>query len=328
MLTDSYIRYIADLRRYSPRTVQIYTDVLKRYFDFSCESVDDDSIVASMNLTAVRNYEVWLMDDCGLDARTVSLHLSVLSGFARYLMGLSLIGTNPVKAVRKPRQKKRLPSFIQAGQMSEYLDKTSPDGSEENLSLIFGGDKVSIEFYKKRLARLVVSLLYGTGMRRAELISLNVSSFSASRKTLRVIGKGNKEREIPLPASLCEELLLYLQSVEKLFSRERANDEPLLLTASGRRLYPSAVERMTSEELSKTGVPGRKSPHVLRHSLATALLDEGADIASIKELLGHSSLAATQVYTHNTAEKLRKVYVNAHPRAKRGGKNGDQNPDP
>ena len=153
---------------------------------------------------------------------------------------------------------------------------------------------------------------------------MTIGSVDLSRRTMKVRGKGDKMREIPLVPSLCEEISLYLQSVESMEGCERASSDPLLVTIKGEKLYPMLVDRAIKSELGQIGsITGRKSPHVLRHSLATELLNEGADLNSIKELLGHSSLAATQVYTHNSVEKLKKVYVNAHPRAKSGGKNGD-----
>ena len=168
------------------------------------------------------------------------------------------------------------------------------------------------------------SLLYNLGIRRGELISMNISSVDFGRKVVKIIGKGNKMREIPLIGALCEEILLYLKAVEALEERERSLKEPLLVTYAGKRLYPAYVDKVVKKALSSdAGATGRKSPHVLRHSFATGLLDEGTDLNSIKEVLGHSSLAATQVYTHNSIAKLKSIYKSAHPRAKNGGKHGD-----
>jgi len=173
------------------------------------------------------------------------------------------------------------------------------------------------------MRRLVISILYGTGIRRAELIGLDVSSVDFARNVIHVLGKGDKMREIPIISSLSREIFLYLQATESMMG-ERTAEDPLLVTEKGRRLYPMAVQRIISQELGAVdSISGKKSPHMLRHTLATELLDNGADLNSIKELLGHSSLAATQVYTHNSIEKLKQVYNRAHPRAKRGGNNGD-----
>ena len=322
-LIQDYISYITSVRRYSVRTQAIYSDVLAEFAGFA-EADSDETLLESLNHQMIRGYEVFLMERKGDCPRTARLHLSVLSGFCRYLMKEKKLSSNPVRAVAKPKVEKRLPVFYRQESMDEYFARTECDASEENLALITGCDKASEAVYSRRLERLIVSLLYGTGMRRAELIGLRIGDVDFGRRTMRVRGKGDKVREIPLVPSLCKEISLYLQSVETMVGRARSEDEPLAVTGKGLRLYPVFIDRAIKDALRQIGsITGRKSPHVLRHSLATELLDEGADLNSIKELLGHSSLAATQVYTHNTIEKLKKVYVNAHPRAKSGGKNGD-----
>lgn len=322
-LIQDYISYIASVRRYSVRTQAIYSDTLAEFAGF-VGADSDETLLQSLNHQIIRSYEVYLMESRKDCPRTVRLHLSVLSGFCRYLMKEKKLASNPVRAVVKPKVEKRLPVFYRQESMNEYFARTECDASEENLVLITGRDKASEAAYSRRLERLIVSLLYGTGMRRAELIGLRIGDVDFGRRTMRVRGKGDKVREIPLVPSLCKEISLYLQSVETMVGRARSEDEPLAVTGKGLRLYPVFIDRAIKDALGQIGsITGRKSPHVLRHSLATELLDEGADLNSIKELLGHSSLAATQVYTHNTIEKLKKVYVNAHPRAKSGGKNGD-----
>ena len=328
MLTDDYIAYIGSVRRYSTRTQEIYSEVLGEFLGFAVGSPvgdwDDKELVDALKPSVIRSYEVYLIDTKKEDPRTVNLHLSVLSGFCRYLMKDGTLKSNPARMVTRPKVEKRLPVFYRDDSMKEYFAATECDASQENLELITGRDKVSREAYSRRLSRLVISLLYSTGIRRSELIGLTVGSVDFSRNVLRVHGKGDKMREIPLVPSLCKEISLYLQSVEMMEGRGRAVSEPLLVTPGGAKLYPVFVDRVVKGEFGDVGsITGRKSPHVLRHSLATGLLNNGADLNSIKELLGHSSLAATQVYTHNSIEKLKKVYVNAHPRAKNGGKNGD-----
>ena len=319
-LIEDFLSYIKDIRRYSVRTRTIYSDVLDGFAEF-CGAGSDEALLESLRPQIIRSYEVHLMEDGGDSPRTVRLHLSVLSGFCRYLMKEKRLTANPVRDVAKPKMEKRLPEFYREESMNEYFADTDPDASEENLTLVTGRDKASEAAYSRRLERLIVSMLYGTGMRRAELIGLRIGDVDFSRRTMTVRGKGDKVREIPLVSSLCREISLYLQSVETMVGRVRSADESLAVTGKGLKLYPVFVDRAVKRALGRIGsITGRKSPHVLRHSLATELLDEGADLNSIKELLGHSSLAATQVYTHNTIEKLKKVYVNAHPRAKSGGK--------
>jgi len=322
-LIEGYISYIKDIRRYSARTQAIYSDALRDFADFS-EAKTDGALLESLNRQAIRGYEVFLMEKKGDSPRTVRLHLSVLSGFCRFLMKEKRLAANPVRTVAKPKMEKRLPEFYREESMNEYFAGTDCDASDENLSLITGTDKASEAAYSRRLERLIVSMLFSTGMRRAELIGLRIGDVDFSRRTMTVRGKGDKVREIPLVPSLCKEISLYLQAVETMVGRVRSAEEPLAVTGKGLKLYPVFIDRAVKRALGQIGsITGRKSPHVLRHSLATELLDEGTDLNSIKELLGHSSLAATQVYTHNTIEKLKKVYVNAHPRAKSGGKNGD-----
>ena len=258
----------------------------------------------------IRNYEVYLMDEKGEGAKTVNLHLSVLSGFCKFLMKEGLLASNPVRLVSRPKQEKRLPVFYREDAMKAYFERT----------------KGVLEYgkYEDQLQRMILGLLYGTGIRRSELISLNRNSVDFARRVLRVRGKGDKMREIPLLPSLCDEILLYLQSQDSLKCADKAPEAPLLQTPKGERLYPVFVDRQVKAALGGVdGISGRKSPHVLRHTLATELLDEGTDLNSIKELLGHSSLAATQVYTHNSIERLQSVYKSAHPRAKNDGNHGD-----
>lgn len=319
MLIDEYITYVKEVRRYSPRTCELYYDILKEFSEFC-----DREILESLTPSMIRSYEVYLLDSRKEDPRTVNLHLSVLSGFCKFLMKNGHLKSNPARVVSRPKVEKRLPVFYREESMKEYFDRTEHDASEETLSLITGDDKVSKQLYSRRLSRLIVSMLYSTGMRRSELIGLSIGNVDFSRKVMKVRGKGDKTREIPLVPSLCNEISLYLQSVETIEGRARSATDPLLVTVTGSKLYPVFVDRVIKSELGQVGsITGRKSPHVLRHSLATELLNEGADLNSIKELLGHSSLAATQVYTHNSVEKLKKVYLTAHPRAKSGGKNGD-----
>ncbi|MBO7603500.1 MAG: tyrosine-type recombinase/integrase [Bacteroidales bacterium] len=306
-MRNKFLAYIRDVRRYSERTCSIYSEVLDEFVRF-CEGTEDFSVV--MNVNAIRAYEVYLMDTRKLSSRTVSQHLSVLSSFCRFLIKQGVIQSNPVHLVKRPKVEKRLPLFYKDQSMEAYFEGTKGDPEFGTL--------------EQKLHRLIISMLASCGLRRAELISLNVGSVDFGRSVLRVTGKGDKMREIPLIPSLCEEISLYLKAVSSLTDDAYEPSAPLLRTPKGARLYPVYVDRVVKNELAAVpGITVRRSPHVLRHTLATELLSEGTDLNSIKELLGHSSLAATQVYTHNTVERLQSVYKNAHPRAKNGGKNGD-----
>lgn len=312
-MTQEYLKYIADIRRYSPRTQEIYRDVLQRYADFVGMPAED-----ALTTQLVRSYEARMMAD-GMSPATVHQHLSVLSGFARFLMNRGVLEANPVRVVRKPKAAKRLPVHYRQEEMEAYMEESQWQASAENLDLLlsYGSlkDAAAKDLYEQRLRRLIIGLLYGTGVRRAELIGLTRQSFDPSRGILHVLGKGDKMRDIPIISSLCEEISLYLKAA-KMVGAEITPSSPLLVTPKGAKLYPEYVDRAVKAELEKAGIQGRKSPHALRHTLATSLLEDGADLTSIKEVLGHASLAATQVYTHATVERLKTVYVNAHPRAK------------
>ena len=340
MLTDGFLAYISGVKRYSPRTCTIYSDVLKEFVGFISE--DDGSCVTDietrLTVNTIRDYEFYLSETRKLNERTVSQHLSVLSSFCRWMMGQGRLKSNPVKLVSRPKCSKRLPVFFRKDSIEEYFETSATSADMESLELLKNSApalldgtphssstwKLAAELYEKRLRRMIISILFETGIRRAELISLKIGDIDSGRSVINVTGKGDKMREIPMTAILSKEISLYLKAAEAIVGRERTLCEPLLITLNGTALYPVFVDRAVKRELGQVdGITGRKSPHVLRHTLATELLNDGSDLYSIKELLGHSSLAATQVYTHNTIEKLKKVYTNTHPRAKRGGKNGD-----
>ena len=311
MTIDRYIAYIRDVRRYSPRTQELYREALE---DF--EAWGGDLIPSRL-----REYEAHLMER-GLKPRTVHLHMSALSGYCNFLMKEGVLSSNPVRGIKRPKMEKRLPEYYTEKSLAEYLEASAHSAGKEELEVLESlkpGEKLADELYNRRLRRLIISLLYATGIRRAELIGLQMKSVDSARQTLRVRGKGDKMREIPLIPSVLEEISLYLQAVKSM-ELDCAPESPLLRTEKGKPLYPAFVDRAVKTELDGYGITGRKSPHVLRHSLATALLDEGADLNAIKQMLGHSSLAATEVYTHNSVERLKAQYMNAHPRAKNGGK--------
>ena len=306
-MIERYLQYLASVRRYSERTRQIYREVLEEYTAYT-EG-------APITPATVRDYEVWLLDAKQESPRTVNMHLSVLSGYCKFLMKNGALAANPVKLVSRPKSESRLPVFYRKEAMEAYFSATQNYVDTEDLGMK--------ERYEARLRRLIVSLLYNTGIRRSELVGLTLGAVDFARRVLRVRGKGDKMREIPLVPALCQEISLYLHSVDTMVGGGRTAADPLLVTLKGEKLYPVFVDRAVKKELGDV-VTGRKSPHVLRHTLATELLDEGTDLNSIKELLGHSSLAATQVYTHNSIEKLRQVYNTAHPRAKTGEDYGNQ----
>ena len=324
-LVNQYIDYISHVRRYSVRTVDIYSQVVMEYAS-ACGAKSDEDIISALNVSEIRSYEVTLIDKRKMSAKSVNLHLSALSGFCAFLIKRGKLASNPVNLVSRPKIQKRLPQFYSQESLNEYFTRTQIWACSEELEAFVHNphSDVAKRSYEKRLARLIVALLYSLGIRRSEVVSLAVGSVDFGRKVVKVRGKGDKMREIPLVASLSEEILLYLKAVEALCSGERSLKEPLLVTYNLNKIYPVYVDRAVKSELSDVkGITGRRSPHVLRHSIATELLNEGTDLHSIKEMLGHSSLATTQIYTHSSITQLKNIYKQAHPRAKNGGKNGD-----
>ena len=315
-MIDRYIAYLRDVRRYSPRTQELYADALHRFEQWAGMEMD---LIPSR----IREYEGQLIEE-GMKPRTVHLHMSALSGYCAFLMKEGVLTANPVRGVKRPKMEKRLPEYFTEGALEGYLEQSEHGASEDELLLLEGlepDSKLAKELYNRRLRRLIVSILYACGIRRAELIGLKRESVDLGRQTLRVKGKGDKMREIPLIPSLIQEISLYLHAASFMLG-EKPAEAPLLTTDKGRPLYPEFVDRAVKTELQgQDGITGRKSPHVLRHSLATALLNGGTDLNAIKQMLGHSSLAATQVYTHNSVERLKAQYMNAHPRAKNEDRN-------
>lgn len=311
MLSDSFIEHIGTVRRYSVRTREIYRGVLADFISYSCDSpVGDDDILRAVNPTAIRNYEVHLLHDLGESPVTVNLHLSVISSFARYLIKRDLLSSNPVRLVPRPKTDKRLPEVYREESLEEYF-RASAWYDEAPVT-------ADMQSYLKRLSRLIISLLYNTGMRRSELIGLTRGGVDFGRHVIRVRGKGDKEREIPVLPELCDQISRYMEAAELATGCDTSPAAPLLVTGKGRPLYPVFVDRTVKGQLGMVhDITGRKSPHIFRHTIATELLDKGADLYSIKEMLGHSSLGTTQIYTHNSIERLRREYDQAHPRTKK-----------
>jgi integrase/recombinase XerC len=314
LLADTYIQYLKVQKRYSVRTQELYADVLQRYYlyiygaedvstldEFVAKEVanGDFSLPELLAPGNIRGYLAKCMEE-GLQARTVNLHLSALSGYCRWLLLRGELENNPARIVARPKEKSRLPHFYGAEPLNEYCAAEMPAE------------------YSAMRDRLIVILIYATGMRRQEVADLTLDMVDLGRKVFKITGKGDKDREIPIIPALYEKILVYLQKRTEQFGVDINNS--FFLTDKGAHLYLNFVNKAVRKELAGLkGFEGKVSPHVLRHSFATHLLNGGAELNSIKEVLGHSSLAATQVYTHNSFEQLKKIYVTAHPRAKKGG---------
>jgi integrase/recombinase XerC len=241
----------------------------------------------------------WLvtLSQADLSSPSINRKVACLRSFFKFLLKEGAITKNPMQKVRVLKTAKKLPQFVDEKEMQSLLDRTGFDDSFSGLR-----------------DQLVLELLYGTGMRLAELISLDEKRVNLRDRTLKVLGKRNKERVIPFTDSLAALITAYIHKTVAEFPDKPKS--PLLLTDQGQPMYPMFVYRLVKKYLQLTPSVEKKSPHVLRHTYATHLLNQGAEINAVKDLLGHSSLAATQVYTHNSIEKLKKVYQQAHPKAK------------
>lgn len=287
---EKFIQFLQTEKRYSPHTIEAYKRDLDQFFLF----LKDYNINSEVNIhaTVIRNWQIDLINH-SISPRSVSRKLSSLKSWFKFLMVQGVIDKNPFSKITLPKTSKRLPSFVKEKEMDRILTK------QESIS----------EFEDIR-NYLIIQMLYETGMRRAELIGLRESNINCYSKTMKVLGKRNKERIIPFGTELECSIKKYQEKKEQ----EDIHSDYLFVTKKGKQLYPSLIYQIVNSFLQGT-TSDKKSPHVLRHTFATHLLNNGADINAIKELLGHSSLSATQIYTHNTIEKLKKTYKNAHPRA-------------
>ena len=311
-MKERFIEYISVQRRYSPRTVELYRGAIEDFCAFACPeaagALADSQLKDILTPTLIRGFIAQGLED-GLSPRTMNLKLSALSSFCSWLVRSGFLESNPVKKVYRPREDRPLPQFYTQPSMEALINNEQERAGEDAAAAEDGREP-----FGKLRERMIILTLYSTGMRRAELCGLKVSDFDRARQVLRVTGKGDKTREIPVPDRICQELLLYLERLGEEFGAGGW----FFVTDKGQKLYPAFVNNVVRKALSgQEGFSGKKSPHVLRHTLATHLLNNGADINSIKEVLGHSSLAATQVYTHNSFEQLKQTYLTAHPRAKK-----------
>lgn len=291
----SFFQYLALERRFSPHTLAAYQNDLRNFLSFLTEH----QCLASVSEVRHLHIRAWAASQMreGLSARSVNRRLSCLHTYFRFLKKHGHISKDPMQKVLAPKMGKRLPVFVQ----------------EEQLQTLFS----EIEFkpgYKGQLERLVLEILYSTGMRRSELVNLRIGDIDLGRQTFRVSGKGGKERMAPFARYLADMLSDFFNLRLGAFP---VSTEPwLFLDKKGRQLKPDAVYRIVRKYLSMVTTSEQRSPHVLRHSFATHLSNNGADLNAIKELLGHANLAATQVYMHNSIDRLIKVYEQAHPKGK------------
>lgn len=298
MLLKKFQKYLKVEKQFSPHTLEAYTfdlnhlaEFLETEYEYDLFGGDDLSQISHRQLRAWMGA---LMEE-GLKARSVARKLSSAKRFFRYLQKEELIEANPAKRVKMPRFERKLPAYLKE-QETEYL---------------FDKLEFPNNFEGKR-DRAMLELLYGCGLRRSEVVKLKAGDLDIFNRSVRVSGKGNKERLVPYGHHVAAALQAYLLEVEEAGLKLQAG---LFVRGDGKAIYPQLVYRVVRKYLEQVSSLQQKSPHVLRHTFATHLLDNGADLNAIKELLGHSSLAATQVYTHNSIAKLKKVFHQAHPRA-------------
>ncbi|MEN8186370.1 MAG: tyrosine-type recombinase/integrase [Bacteroidota bacterium] len=292
MSISSFIEYLQFEKNYSLHTVTAYKKDLLRFQEFCKENFNETNI-DNVPYTYIRSWIVEMVDT-GLINRTINRKISSLKTFYNFLIKTKQIKNNPLQNHKALKVAKKV---------------TVPFTSDE-INLVINALQEEVDFKNVR-NKLIVELLYSTGMRRAELISLKNSDVDLSNQLVKVLGKRNKERYIPLLNSVCKTIEKYNELKEEL----EVKDDHFLITEKGKKTYPTLVYRIINEYFSNVSSKVKKSPHIIRHSFATHLINEGADLNSVKELLGHSSLASTQVYTHNSLNELKQLYNRAHPRS-------------
>ena len=292
----SFTEYLLHEKNYSPLTIQSYNKDLESFLEFIISEYDMDSI-HQVNYQQIRSWIVNLVES-GIANRSINRKVSSLNSYYKFLIKTETITTNPLVKHKALKTSKKVQIPFSEQEMKTVLNELQFDTSFEGLR-----------------DRLIIELFYATGIRRIELIQIKIADLDLSNKTLKVIGKRNKERIIPLLHSVIESIHKYNDARNSLESIE--DKAYLFLTKKGLKIYETLVYRIINEYFSKASAKVKRSPHILRHSFATHLLNQGANLNAVKELLGHSSLAATQVYTHNSIAELKKVYSNSHPRSKR-----------
>lgn len=285
-----FLEYIQYEKRFSPHTLTAYSSDLNQ-FVYYLDTVYEIKNVSEITHPIIRSWIVDLMEH-KISPRSVNRKITTLKTFYKYLLRQGTVIENPMLKIQAPKTSKRLPVFVEKEKMDVLLDNVN-----------FGDDA---EAHRNKL---IVGLLYATGIRLTELINLKQEDVNLNLCQIKVLGKRSKERIVPFSPSLKEHVINYIKIIKDL------NCELLFVDKNGKKLYEKLVYRIVNNYLSQVTSADKKSPHILRHTFATHMLNNGADLNAVKELLGHTNLSATQVYTHNTVEKLKNIYKQAHPRA-------------
>lgn len=295
MFIDKFLQYIKYEKAYSSHTFISYQTDMKQFAAF-VEKQKGGFNPPDITAKDIREWILAIMND-GVGSRSVNRKLTTLRTFFKYMLKEGYVETDPMAKVKPPKMQKRLPVFLREEQMEELLDV------DKNL---FPDD------FEGKRDHLIIGMFYNLGVRLSELINIKDSDIDFDRKTVRVTGKRNKQRYIPFGNSLKSDILAFVSDRDAEVGSEEGW---LLVRKTGKKLYPMLVWRVVEKYITSVSTLKKRSPHVLRHTFATAMLNNGADIDAVKELLGHANLAATEVYTHTTFERLRSIYKQAHPRA-------------
>ena len=296
MSLKKFTDYLLLEKKYSALTVKAYETDLQNFIDF-IKNEFGDMPIEEIHYSQIRSWIVFMVED-KISNRSINRKISALNGYFKFLQKVGDVKLNPLAKHKALKTNKKVQVPFSETEINTVIDKFDFDDSFEGVR-----DK------------LIIELFYSTGIRRIELVELKLTSIDIQNKTIKVLGKRNKERLIPLIKSVLETLTGYLEHRKQL--ETVVDNDYLFLTKNGVKIYETLVYRIINAYFSEASSKVKKSPHILRHSFATHLLNQGADLNAVKELLGHSSLAATQVYTHNSIAELKKVHVNAHPRSKK-----------
>ena len=289
---EAFLNYLRFEKRYSQHTIISYQNDLEQFLSFVITEFDGPGI-AEINAAIVRSWLAHLKQEEDLTAKSINRKISTLKSFYKFLMREGIVETTPMSIISAPKISKRLPDYVE----------------EKDIQTLFDYVEFSDD-WKGRTEKLVLQLFYNTGMRVSELVNLKISQIDNAYNHIKVLGKGNKERIIPVNKEQIANLQDYIKH-----KPGDGNTGQVFVNEKGKPLYARQVYNMVKKNLSLVTTVNKKSPHILRHSFATHLTSNGADLNAVKELLGHSSLAATQVYTHNNIERLKEVFKKAHPKA-------------
>ena len=289
MLQNKFITYLSSEKRFSEHTIKSYTTDLKQFTAFLSSEFQITDEIHEISFQIIRTWIASLLEK-GVNPRSVNRKISTLKTYFKFLIREGELIENPMMKVVAPKSKKRLPVFIEEDQIASLLNEFQFE-----------------EGFVGQRNKLIIELFYVTGIRLSELINIKISDVDFNNQSIKVLGKRNKERIIPLSSNVVNDLNIFIENNQQ--------NKYLFTNLEGNKLYNKLVYRLVNKYIGEISSVNKKSPHILRHTFATHMLNNGADINAIKELLGHANLSATQVYTHNTIEKLKTVYKQAHPRA-------------